>query len=130
MDDFGGSVTMIHIGTAAGGKGPVIFLCKGKVIPKALIQKNLVKNFKLAEVSCVISTPTAFLTDDTWITIAPIIAKGIRSLPVVRNHPDWFFTLTLDGFASHLNAQAFQVFKDYKIMLILEDGDTSDTNQP
>ena len=30
MDDFRGSVTIIRIGSAGGGEGPVIFLCSGK----------------------------------------------------------------------------------------------------
>ena len=58
------------------------------------------------------------------------MAKGIRALPVVRDHPNWWFVLSLDGYGSHLNVyKTLKLFADHKIWLVKEEGDTSHVNQ-
>ena len=131
MDDFRDSVTIIRIGSAGGSEGPVIFLCTAKDksgIPKQL-QGDLSKKYGLPKGSCVIFTPTAYLTDDAWLECVPHICAGIREMEGVKDHPDWLVCLTLDGFSSHLQRKMYAIFKQYNIQLVLEDGDTSQTNQ-
>ena len=130
MDDYRGSVTIIRIGSAAGGEGPIIFLCAGKdksCIPVSL-RGDLSKK-DLPAGSCVVVSPTAYLTDDVWMECVPHICEGIRAMDVIKDHPEWIVCLTLDGFGSHLQALAYEIFNDHKIDLVVEDGDTSQTNQ-
>jgi hypothetical protein len=126
------SVTCIRIGSAAGAQGPWIFLVKGK--------KPLDKNHPLygdlharfpdaPPRSRVFVTPNAYLTDEAWAEIAPIIAQGIRDMPVIRDHPDWKVCCTLDGFSSHLKPASLTPFTEAKIELVKEEGDSSQTNQ-
>ena len=37
--------------------------------------------------SCIEMTPTAFMSDDAWENITPRLAKGIRDLLVICDHP-------------------------------------------
>jgi hypothetical protein len=32
--------------------------------------------------STIIMTPSAFMTDEAWVTVAPVLAKGIRAMPI------------------------------------------------
>ena len=50
-------------------------------------------------------------------------------MEVTRDHPDWLMALTLDGFSSHLQEMGDSTFNEYTIALLVEDGDTSQTNQ-
>ena len=38
---------------------------------------------------------------------------------------DWWFVLSLDGFGSHLDPETLEVFAKYKILVVKEEGDTS-----
>ncbi len=80
--------------------------------------------------SLVVATPNAYTTNETWCEIAPKLAKGIRCMPVIKDHPNWKVCLTLDGFSSHLVPKALPVFTDAKIEVVKEEGDTSAVNQP
>lgn len=92
--------------------------------------KNIVSVFNCPPYSCVYPTPSAYMTDDAWVAIVPNICKGIRAMPVIKDHPDWWFCLTLDGFGSHLDPRAYETFLDHKIYVVQEGGDTSHVNQP
>ena len=48
---------------------------------------------------------------------------------IVKDHPEWLLCLSLDGFCSHLQAKAYPILNEHNIQLVLEDGDTSQTNQ-
>jgi hypothetical protein len=66
------------------------------------------------------------------LELAPIIlAKGIREMPVIRYHPDWWVTLSLDGYGSHVNLDiANQIFTDHLLIWIVkEEADSFQTNQ-
>jgi hypothetical protein len=69
--------------------------------------------------------PSAYMTN----MMAPYIAKGIRQMEVIRDHPDWWVVCSLDGFASHLVAPALQVFRYHNIFLVKEEGDMSQVDQ-
>ena len=48
----------------------------------------------------------------------------------IKNHPDWWCVLTLDGFTSHITvASALEVFREQNIFVVKEEADTSHVNQ-
>ena len=126
-DDSRLSLTAIRIGNAGGSEGPWIFLYKGKAHQyRSLSDKNLVSRHGAPVGSTCHPSPNAYLTDAVWLELAPIIAKGIREMPVIRNHPDWWVTLSLDGYGSHMNlASANQIFTDHLIWIVKEEADSS-----
>ena len=75
-------------------------------------------------------TPNAYFTDDAWLELSTIIAKGIHEMPVVRDHPDWWVYFSLDVFGSHVNLDAAnENFTKIKIWIVKEEADTSQTCQ-
>ena len=118
------------MGAAAGTEGPRIFLLA--------CQKLRISSFKVGKFEQVhkappfshcVPTPSAYMTDDAWTEMAESLAKGIRAMPVIRDHPDWWCYLSLDGFGSHLTPAALEVFAKYKILVSKEEGDTSQVSQ-
>jgi len=72
----------------------------------------------------------AYMDDDTWRKLVTALCIGIRALPVVRDHPTWWFTLSADGFGSHFKfADVMDIFTKFLILFLKEEGDSSDTNQ-
>ena len=130
-DDCRASITSIRIGNAAGDQGPFIFLAKGKSnTHSSLSDESWAKSKNMPVGSCVAMTPNAYMTDDTWHSLAEKMCYGIRSMPVIKDHPDWWCGLTLDGFGLHVNVHVCQeIFAKHKIMICKEEGDTSQTNQ-
>ena len=61
--------------------------------------------------------------------MAPTFAKGLRYMPVVRNYPDIWMSITLDGFGSHLEGDALKVLTDHNIFIMKEKGDTAQVCQ-
>jgi hypothetical protein len=60
-------------------------------------------------------TPTACMNDEKRANIALVLADGIIAMPVIRDPPDWWVTLTMDGFSSHVNVDsAHAVFYNRK----------------
>ena len=74
-------------------------------------------------------TPSAFMTDEAWRTMAAEMCQGIREMPVINDHPNLWCMLSLDGFGSHLCPKALQIFADYFILVIKEEGDASQVCQ-
>ena len=72
--------------------------------------------------SQVVMSPSAYVTDETWLKLAPTFAKGARALEVVKDHPDWWMTLTWDGFSYHTIDRANEIFTECKILNIKEEG--------
>ena len=78
MDDYRGSVIVICIGSAGGNRGLVIFWCAAK--DKSSILKNICSDLSkmgLPKGFCVICTPTAYLTEESWQEAVPHIYAGI-----------------------------------------------------
>jgi len=48
---------------------------------------------------------------------------------IVKDHPDWWMTLTCDGFGSHVIDKAVEPFDKHKIQIVKEEGDASQVNQ-
>jgi hypothetical protein len=129
MDDCHASITSIRVGMASGDQGPFIFLINGKKVERKPM-RDLVKNYGCPPGSVVIPSPNAFMTDAVWLSLVPFLAEGIRQMPVIRDHPDWWVAVSCDGFGSHVNVHAaHEIFSVNKIMVVKEEGDTSHVNQ-
>jgi hypothetical protein len=127
VDDNRESLSTVRIGSSAGDEGPLFVLAKGKKLDSpALVQQ--MKEMSPPH-SRIIMTPSAYMTDTAWLDLVPDLCKGIRAMPVVCQHPDWWFTLLFDGFGSHLGTEALKIFAEYKIQCAKEEGYSSDTNQ-
>ena len=50
-------------------------------------------------------------------------------MEVIRDHPDKWVVFSLDGFGSHLCPQSLLVFHQHKILVMKEEGDTSQVSQ-
>ena len=127
VDDNRMSVTIVRVGTSE-ANGPTTFLGKGKKKSASAALIRILKKDAPAG-SLLTFNDNAYMTDETWIETSHSMAKGIRALDVVCDYPDWWFVLFLDGYISHLNSEALQIFADHKILIVKEEGDASDTNQ-
>ena len=126
ISDSRDSITVVRIGSAANVDGPRIYLAKGKEIELPAF-RNFTKNFVAPPGSCIEMTPSAYMTDEAWRNIGPKMCEGIRSMNGVRK--DCWVVFSLDGFGSHLDAEQLLVFSEYKILVIKEEGDTSQISQ-
>ena len=60
------------------------------------------------------------------LEIIPKLCKSIRRQEIICDHPDWWVLISLDGFTSHVNVlNAHEIFAEFKIMVIKEEGDKS-----
>ena len=50
-------------------------------------------------------------------------------MPVVKNYPDLWMAITLDGFGYNVEGDALIVFVDHYILIVKEEGDTSQVCQ-
>ncbi|KAL3801878.1 hypothetical protein ACHAW5_003791 [Stephanodiscus triporus] len=84
------SITIVRIGSASGASGPWIFLVKRQTeLEKQSPFRNLEKKSpNIPPGSVVIPTPNAYMTNYMWIKIAPIIGKGTRNMPIIKDHPE------------------------------------------
>ena len=83
--------------------------------------ESKLKEYGCAPGSAVIMTPSAFMTDAAWLEFTPSLIKGIRSMPYIVDHPDWWVRMTLDGFGSHVNkVESLRMFYDAKIEVIFK----------
>ena len=128
-DDCRESITTVRTGFTSGHQGAYFFLAKGKKLDRKKF-KNLCLFFKAPEGSEVIMTPNAFMTDEAWLELVPKLCQSIRKQEVIRDHPDWWVLLSLDGFGSHVNVlRTHEIFSRNKMLVIKEEGDTSQVNQ-
>ena len=128
MEDSQFSITIIRIGMSSGETGPWVFLLKGKTLPSKLL-KDIVAEFNVPPGSFVHMTKNANLSDSVWDEIVPKICRGIREMPVVKDHPDWWVGLSMDGYGSHVNTpKALCEFAKHKICVVKEEGVTLRTS--
>ena len=79
--------------------------------------------------SKIITASSAYMTDEAWLEIVPLLCEGTCAMPKVSEHPEWWFGLSLDVYGSHLKEDALKIFANYRIMVVKEEGDSSQTNQ-
>ncbi len=130
-NDSGESTTTVHIGSAAGTEGPCIFLAKSKSLKT---HPSLEPNFftrccDSPPESHVIMTPSAYMTDEAWIETAQKVATGIRCIPKIEDHEDWWCLFSVDGFGSHLKTEALETFVKHQVLVIKEESDSSQVCQ-
>ena len=64
------------------------------------------------------------MTEAAWLEMAEDRAKGIRAMPVIKDHPLWWVAEILDGFGAHfMNPQALAIYWRSRIMQIKEEGE-------
>lgn len=125
------TISTLKCGLADGQTGPVIFILEGKEIRHGFEDNQLVEHYMLPEGSTVVMTASGFMTDDAFNIVAPKLAKGLRALKNVQDHPDWWMILTGDGFHSHkFTIDAQVALRRAKIIHLIEEGDSSQINQP
>jgi hypothetical protein len=113
------SITIVQIGSAGGTSGPWIFLIKWKELERKCPLRNLEKNFPgVPPGSKVVCTENVYMTNKTWVELAPFIAHGICLMPHIKDHPAWQVCLTLDGFFSHLVPASLAPFTATNITVI------------
>jgi sulfur relay (sulfurtransferase) DsrC/TusE family protein len=128
------SITVAECGSAAGVDAPSMYLMQGDTFPARLqstfgSSEWLAKNGAPAN-SFVEMTPSAFMTNSTWDSAAEKLARGIRMMPVIKDHPDFWCVLHLDGFKSHVMTYQAQVtFRKFKILVMKENSHSSQINQ-
>lgn len=124
------SITVIRCGSAAGNSGPSFFLLTGKKVRPAYTPSRL-EAYGAKPNSKVVMTPNAFLNDDAWSEIVTYLIKGLRSMPVVKDYPDAWIFLSLDGYKSHTKQDTDCIAKFYaaKILVAVENRDSSHINQ-
>lgn len=127
-DDSRASITSLRVGMASGEQGPFTFLAKGTRMDRPSIKTLL--NTRCPKGSAIVMSPSAYMTDDTWAQLVPAFCKGIRQMPVIKDYPNWWVCISLDGFGSHVNVEeAHKTFAEHKIKIIKEEGDSSQVNQ-
>jgi len=127
VDDSRTSATSLRIGLTSGNQGQYTFLAKGTQMDRPIITKLLRE--QCPKGSQVIMTPSAYMTDEAYLALVPEFAKGIWSMEVVKDYPDWWITITCDGFGSHIIDRANKLFAQHKIQIVKEEGGTSQVNQ-
>ena len=123
------TMTMLKVIGANGDVGPCYALMAGAT-PRPGYDGKMMEKFGAAAGSSIVMTPTGFMTDSAFDELAEDMARGVRAMPVICEHPTWWVLATADGFHAHkMTLKAQQVFRDHKIMLIIEEGDSSHCNQ-
>lgn len=128
------SVTVVECGNSAGTDGPSVYLPTGQQIPEYLRSQfgnsMWLRQSGAPPDSFVQMTPSGFMTNHAWDEMAEKLAKGIRNMVVIRDHPELWAVLHLDGFKSHvMTYEAQQTFRRYKILVVKENGHSSQVNQ-
>ncbi len=124
------SKTVVQVGSVAGMEGWRIFLAKGKELTTESMHKNnFARIHKAPTGSYVMMTPNADMTNKAWMEINPSLCDGIRAMEGIKNHPGLWIVLSLDRFGSHLVGKSLELFAGHKILVIKEEGDTSQVSQ-
>ena len=123
------SITFLRTAATGGATGPTQFLIKGAKV-KAGYTKAWLSRHGAPPGSSIVATQTAFMTEAAWLEMAEDRAKGIRAMPVIKDHPLWWVAEILDGFGAHfMNPQALAIYWRYRIIQVKEEGDTSQVCQ-
>jgi hypothetical protein len=96
---------------------------------ESMHKKHFACIYKAPTGSFVEMTPNAYMTNKVWMKVTPYLCDGIRATEGIKHHPDWWIVLSLDGFGSHLVGKSLKEFTKHKIIVIKEEGNTSQVSQ-
>ena len=123
------TITISCCGLASGGDGPCFYLSKAENIDIQTFKGDFAKKHKAPPGSKAIPTPNAYMTNKVWNELAPAFSKGLCDLPVIKDYPELWMILTLDGYGYHLQGDALKIFAHYNILIVKEEGETSQVCQ-
>ena len=119
------SITIVRCAAAGGATGPTNFCLEGTKV-KPGYTSDFLQRHGAAPGSSIVMTPTAFMTEQAWVEMAEVRAKGMRSMPVIKDHPEYWLVEVLDGYAAHFSSPiALDIYYKHKILQVKEEGDTS-----
>ena len=87
IDDNRGTINISCCGLAPGVVGPSFYLVKAEKIDLQTFKGNFAKKHKALPGSKFIPTPNSYMTGKVWNNLAPVFAKGLRDLPVIKDYP-------------------------------------------
>jgi hypothetical protein len=124
-DDSRVSIPALLVGASVGTTRPMIFLANGETMTsRSLLDYNLGDKHGALPGSTTIIAPSGYITYNAWEKVVPDLALGIRQRPAIRDHPNWWVCMILDGFGSHVS-----VHNALKILFVNEEADMSLLNQ-
>jgi hypothetical protein len=129
-DDCRTSATALRTGSAAGAKGPSMYILSGTK-PEPWITSQFLQTHGAPPGSIYTCNPSAYMTDSTWDSNVESYAKAIRNMdPVIKENPNWWVELHVDGFKSKVNTlKGQEVLRAYKIVVIQSPSHTSHVTQ-
>ena len=106
-DDSRVRITNGRLVRAAGDRCPWFGLAKGKKLRKGYTAKQL-ESRGASPGSRIIMTDSAYMSNDVFEILAPLLAKAIRNMEVVCDHPTWWVLLRYSGYSDVLQAYKAQ----------------------
>ena len=75
-------------------------------------------------------TEKAFMTEEACLRMTPKLVEGYRSLPYVKDNPQWYLIDIFYGFGAHfMNHTALEMMLESNIISIKKEADSSSFNQ-
>ena len=128
-DNNRGTITIHLCGLASGVDDPRFYLVKAEKIDIQTFKGDFEKKHKVPPGSKVIPTPNAYTTNKVWNNLAPDFSKVLRDILIIKEYTELWMFLILDGYVSHMQGDALKICADYKILIVKEEGDTSQVCQ-
>ena len=97
-DDNCRTITIYFCGLASGVDGPRFYLVKSEKIDIQTFKGKFAKKHKAPPRSKVIPALNAYMTDKVWNELAPEFAKVLCDIPLIKDYPELWVVLTLDGY--------------------------------
>ena len=123
-------VTTVRVGSAAGVDGPRVYLAKIERLKQTTMKmfgRGEHDHHPSPEGTFIEMTLNAYMTDQAWKYITPKLYKGMSKMKGVWD--GLWMVLSMDGFGSHLEGSALQIFADNLIIVVKEEGDNSQVSQ-
>ena len=129
VSDCRASSTLVRTGVFSGTNGPTCFLMAG-INRRTGYDDDYLLRYGCAPGSQILMTENAFMTEECWERMTPKLVAGYRSLPYIKENPDWFCLEIFDRFGPHYSSlEAMKHRYDNKVLSTKEEGDSSSINQ-
>jgi hypothetical protein len=125
------SATALRTGSAAGQRGPSVYVLKGVDTQNSFITTKWLEEHGAPKGSIYTENAKAYMTNETFDDIIERLCRGIReSDPIVKQCPLWWVEYHVDGFGAHVNTlKAQTVMAEYKIQAVQSESHSSHVNQ-